>query len=59
MRRFVDTIKRNKVKKEANEKIQKEKGEFIMVDDMHLLENQRCEIKFSGDDEFNDLFSDT
>ena len=59
MRRFVDTIKRNRVKKEANAKIQKEHDEFIMVDDMHLLENQRCKIQFTADDEINDLFSDT
>lgn len=59
MRRFVNAIKRNRVKKEASAKMQKEQGEFIMVDDMQLLENQRCKIQFTADDEFNDLFSDT
>ncbi|SNT04615.1 Acyl-CoA hydrolase [Ekhidna lutea] len=59
MRRFVDAIKRIKVKKEANAKMQKEQDEFIMVDDMELLNNQRCKVEFKVDDDFNDLFSDT
>lgn len=59
MRDFVDAIKRSRVKKEAAAKMQKEQGEFIMVDDMQLLENQRCKIQFSADDEINDLFSGT
>lgn len=59
MRRFADSIKRMQVKKEANAKIMKEKGEFIPVDDMDLLSNHRCKIEFKLDDDFNDLFSDT
>ncbi|WP_421763100.1 acyl-CoA thioesterase [Ekhidna sp.] len=59
MRRFVDAIKRKKVKKEANAKIKKEEDEFIMVDDMELLNDQRCKIEFKTDDDFSDLFSDT
>lgn len=59
MRRFADTIKRIVVKKEANERIRKEEGEFIPVDDMELLNGHRCKIEFKLDDEFNDLFSDT
>ena len=59
MRRFVDAIKRMKVKKEANAKMQKEHDEFIMVDDMEMLKDQRCKIEFKVDDDFNDLFSDT
>jgi acyl-CoA hydrolase len=59
MRLFVDAIKRMKVKKEATATMQKVQGEFIMVDDMQMLENQRCKIKFTADDEINDLFSDT
>ncbi len=59
MRRFADSIKRMEVKKEANAKIMKEKGEFIPVDDMDLLSNHRCKIEFKLDDDFNDLFSDT
>lgn len=59
MRSFVEAIKRNRVKREAAAKIQKEQGEFIMVDDMQLLENQRCKIQFTANDDINDLFSDT
>lgn len=59
MRRFVEAIKRIKVKKEANAKMQKEQDEFIMVDDMELLNEQRCKVAFKTDDDFNDLFSDT
>ena len=59
MRKFVDAIKRKAVKKEANARMQKEHEEFIMVDDMTLLNDQRCKIEFKVDDEFNDLFSDT
>ncbi len=59
MRNFVDAIKRNRVKKEATAKMQKEHDEFIMVDDMHLLDSQRCKIQFTADDDINDLFSDT
>lgn len=59
MRNFVEAIKRNRVKKEANAKMVKEHDEFIMVDDMALLSNQRAHIQFGTDDEINDLFSDT
>jgi acyl-CoA hydrolase len=59
MRNFVEAIKRNKVKREANAKIVKEQDEFIMVDDMALLVNQRAHIQFSDDEKINDLFSDT
>ncbi|MFK7951287.1 MAG: acyl-CoA thioesterase [Ekhidna sp.] len=59
MKNFVAAIKRNKVKKEANEKMMKDQGDFILVDDMALLKNQRTHIQFSSDDEINDLFSDT
>ncbi|MEQ9403141.1 MAG: acyl-CoA thioesterase [Cyclobacteriaceae bacterium] len=59
MRRFVEAIKRNRVKKEASAKMEKEHGEFIMVDDMQLLDGHRCKIQFSADEDLNDLFSDT
>ncbi len=58
MRRFVAAIKRNRVKKEANEKMVKEHEEFIMVDDMQLLDNQRCKIQFTPDEDMDELFSD-
>jgi len=59
MRRFVESMKRAKVKKEANAKMQKDHDEFIMVDDMEMLNGQRCKVEFKTDDDFNDLFSDT
>ena len=59
MKSFVEAIKRNKVKKEANVKMAKEQDDFIMVDDMALLQDQRVQIQFNVDDEINDLFSDT
>ncbi len=59
MRNFVDSIKRMKVKREANAKMQKEHDDFIPADDMSLLQDQRCKISFSTDEDFSDLFSDT
>jgi len=51
MRRFVDSIKRMKVKKEANAKMQKEHEEFILVEDMNLLNEHRCKIAFTSEEE--------
>lgn len=51
MRRFAESIKRMKVKKEANAKMEKEHEHFIMVDDMSLLHDQRCRIEFGIEDE--------
>lgn len=59
MRTFVESIKRAKVKKEANAVIQKQQDEFIATEDMNLLKKQRCVISFSSEDDFSDLFSDT
>ena len=59
MRNFVESIKRVKIKKEANEKIQKQQDEFIAAEDMSLLKDQRCVVSFSSEDDFSDLFSDT
>lgn len=61
VRNFVDAIKRREVLKEADAKIQKEHDEFILVEDMNLLKDQRCKMAFTSDEdeELNDLFSDT
>jgi len=61
MRNFVDAIKRKQVKKEAYAKMQKKHDEFILVEDMSLLNGQRCKIAFDSeeDNEINGLFSDT
>ncbi len=49
MRHFVTTIKRNKVKREAQARIQKEHDDFIPKEDFVLLDNQRCTITFDKD----------
>lgn len=49
MRRFVDAIKRMKVKREANALIQKAHDEFILAEDMNLLQDQRCKVAFKAD----------
>lgn len=59
MRNFVESIKRMKVKKEANAIIKKHHDEFIPNDDINLLKEQRCKVQFSSDEDFSDLFSDT
>lgn len=56
---FIEMIKRKRVKKEAEKQIDKAKTEFIIEEDYHLLKGQRCEIRMSDGNEFNDLFSDT
>lgn len=50
MRRFVESIKRKRAKKDYNETMRKHKNDFIMVDDMALLEGQRCKIQFKDED---------
>lgn len=51
MRRFVEAIKRNKIKKEHKERMKKHKADFIMVDEMSLLEGQRCQFRFLDEEE--------
>lgn len=51
MRNFVDAIRRNKLKMESKEKLKKVHDEFILVDDMEMLANYRCKIKFSDPSE--------
>ena len=45
VRRFIESIKRRKLKKEAEQKLDSETSEFIMDQDLHMLENQRCKLK--------------
>jgi uncharacterized protein (TIGR00369 family) len=60
VRRFTEAIKRKKYKKETEEKMAREMGEFIAADDMHLLNGERCKLQFKHDDaDFSGLFSDT
>lgn len=51
IRRFVETIKRMKARKEYKEKMQQNKADFIMVDDMEMLAGHRCKISLKDDDE--------
>lgn len=46
VRRFTEAIKRKKLKKEAKNKLADETTEFIMDDDLHLLDGQRCKLRF-------------
>ncbi|MFH6986092.1 acyl-CoA thioesterase [Marinoscillum sp. 108] len=60
IRRFIEVIKRRKLKAEANNKMQKEQSNFVMAEDFPLLRGQRCETRLVGDDDhLNDLFAGT
>ncbi len=50
LRRFVEAVKRRAVKQEAKIKLQQEQEEFIMVDELEMLNNQRCRLEFKVDD---------
>lgn len=59
IKRFIESIKRRKVKSEASKKL-KEKSHFILAEDFPLLQGQRCETKLSkNDDQLSELFADT
>ncbi len=45
VRRFIETIKRREIKKESNQKFQHEAKDFIVDEDIELLENERCKLK--------------
>ena len=45
VRRFTEAIKRRKFKKEAEHKLEDETHDFIMDNDLHLLDGQRCKLK--------------
>jgi len=45
IRRFVESIKRKKARKEFKDKMDKTKKDFILVDDMELLDGERCKIE--------------
>ncbi|RED91756.1 acyl-CoA thioesterase [Marinoscillum furvescens] len=59
IRRFIETIKRKQVKKEAREELMSAKSQFLPADDFPLLRGQRCETRLSGSSsEFDQLFAD-
>ncbi len=47
MRRFISTIKRKKLKLESSDKMKGLKDDFVLDEDISLLEKERCEIKFT------------
>jgi len=59
VRNFVDAMKRREVKKEAYTKMQREHDEFILVEDMDRLKDQRCKVAFTSeeDEDFSSLIS--
>ncbi|MFY0605071.1 MAG: acyl-CoA thioesterase [Cyclobacteriaceae bacterium] len=60
IRRFIEVIKRKKLKSDAHNKMEKAQSEFVLAEDFPLLAGQRYETNLSkGDQRLNDLFSDT
>ncbi len=60
VKRFIEVIKRRKLKSEANNKMQKAQNEFVLAEDFPLLAGQRYITNLSkGDERLNDLFADT
>lgn len=45
VKKFVDVIKMKQVKREADKAMDKVKSEFILEEDLHVLQGQRCETK--------------
>lgn len=57
VRRFVEAIKRKRLKSEWKSKMLSEKSKFLPEEEVSLLKGQRCETKLVGKDaQFNDLF---
>ena len=48
VKNFVDAIKRGKLKRELKEKLKREHDDFILVNDMELLNGHRCHLKLTG-----------
>lgn len=60
IRRFIEAIKRKKLKTESNSKMQEEKSHFILAEDFPLLKGQRCETRLSNlDEDVSKLFADS
>ena len=57
VRKFVEVIKRKRVKSEASKAISKAHEEFILEEDFKLLEGQRCETRMSSGAEFDEIFA--
>lgn len=57
VRRFIEAIKRKRLKSESKDKMQRETSRFILTEDFHLLKGQRCETRLSGGEDFSELFA--
>lgn len=58
VRRFIEAIKRKRLKTETNTRMKKEKNQFILREDFPLLKNQRCETRLADqDDEVSKLLT--
>lgn len=59
VKKFIETIKRKRLKNEASNKMRHEKSHFIPAEDFPLLKGQRCEMKMSeGDQNLDEIFKD-
>lgn len=59
VRRFIEAIKRKKLRIEANKKMKSAKNNFILAEDFPLLRDQRCEMLLDrGDGDLDHLFAE-
>jgi acyl-CoA hydrolase len=59
LKKFVDVIKKKRVKSEASAAINRAQSSFTLEEDYHLLKGQRCETKMPTHENFSGLFSET
>lgn len=57
VKNFVAAIKRKQIKQESNNAVNKAKSDFILKEDYHLLDGQRCEMIMKDGSELSDLIS--
>jgi uncharacterized protein (TIGR00369 family) len=58
IRRFIEALKRKKLKSASSHEMQKQKSHFLLSEDFHLLKGQRCETLLSDEDhELRDLLA--
>ncbi len=57
VKNFVAAIKRKQIKQESNNAVNKAKSDFILKEDYHLLDGQRCEMIMEDGSELSDLIS--
>lgn len=57
VKNFMAAIKRKQIKQESNKAVNKAKSDFILEEDYHLLDGQRCEMIMMDGSELSDLIS--